>query len=60
MEIKTNQNKSTKQEQISLIINEIEQNFSQMKKIIPEEIKEEINSLIDQFTSITKDPDKSQ
>ena len=38
MEIKINQNKIPKQEQISLIINEIEQNLEQMKKIIPEEI----------------------
>ena len=58
MEIKINQNKNSRQEQINLIINEIVQNLDQMKKIIPEEIKEEINTLINQFISIIKDEEK--
>ena len=58
MEIKINQNKNPKQEQINSLINEIEQNLDQMKKIIPEEIKEETSTLINQFISIINDQEK--
>ena len=50
------ENITPKDEQIQLIIKDIETNFEQMKSnIIPIEIKEEINSLIDKFSFILKD-----
>ena len=57
MEITTKENQNSKEnnDQPELIIKEIEINFDELLKVIPEEIKEEIQLLINKFTTIIKE-----
>ncbi len=57
MEISSKQEENPQNEdaQIKLIIKEIEPNFDEMQNTIPTEIKEEIITIINKFTTITKD-----
>ena len=57
MEISSKQEENPQNEdaQIKLIIKEIEPNFDEMKNTIPTEIKEEIITIINKFTTIIKD-----
>ena len=57
MEITTKENQNTKDnnDQPELIIKEIEINFDELLKVIPKEIKEEIQLLINKFTTIIKE-----
>ena len=62
MEINTKENQNTKDnnDQPELIIKEIEINFDELLKVIPEEIKEEIQLLINKFTTIIKEQESHQ
>ena len=53
MEVTTEENSNPKEERGKLIIKEIENNFKQMTKNSPSELKEEIQTSLDYFNTIT-------
>ena len=60
MEVTTEENSNPKEERGKLILREIENNFKLMTKNSPSELKDEIQTSLEQFNTLTQGPEKDQ
>ena len=60
MELTTEENSNPKEERGKLILKEIENNFKQLTKNSPSDLKEEIQTSLEQFNTLTQGTEKGQ